>query len=311
MQKLSRALADTSDTLRDEAQGEESSLDDLSIVQLHEDAIQKSLESSDIPYEIRVLDHGLYAALQALDAEAFSLEHDTYPAVHRLANVNASQDFEKIHGCKVWLGKISAAAEELKEEIERVFKDDLDLYELYLQKKSHNTSSLPSLERSTPVKTSRRFLQLGSAKAPGKATAPQDDDGLGARTLLDSSDIEAAEDILDTSYMKINGVIRRLRVLREYVSSREIVARIALDKRRNEFIVLDANVNNLALGFGFTGAVASIFGMNLWNTVWQDSREIFYWVVFVTLLGTVALPVFARMYMRSRHLLYVPDGLPV
>jgi Mg2+ and Co2+ transporter CorA len=114
------------------------------------------------------------------------------------------------------------------------------------------------------------------------------------------------EEILQTTYIKVNIAIRRLQLIKEYIESRQMMARLVLDAKRNQLFSIDLMISTLSMGFGYAGMVAGIWGMNLYNTVYQESKGVFLWVMVSLLVGAIGLPIWVRLFMKSRHLTYLP-----
>lgn len=123
-------------------------------------------------------------------------------------------------------------------------------------------------------------------------------------------EIEAAEDLLETAYIHINHLLQRLGHLSDRIASTELLVRIAMDRRRNELAGLELAVTNMSMGLAYVGTVGSVFGMNLWNVVYQDSKIVFLWVMAAMLVGCVALPAAVVLYMKRRKLTSATNSLP-
>ena len=115
------------------------------------------------------------------------------------------------------------------------------------------------------------------------------------------------EEILQSVYIKSTVAILRLQLIKEYIESREMMARLVLDAKRNQLFSIDLMISTLSMGFGYAGMVAGIWGMNLYNTVYEDSKSVFVYVMASLLMGAIGLPMWIRFYMKSRHLTYLPS----
>jgi len=130
---------------------------------------------------------------------------------------------------------------------------------------------------------------------------------LSCGSVLLQRDIEAAEDLLETAFIQTNHILQRLNLLSERISSAELLVRIAMDRRRNELTALELWVTNISMGFAYVSAVGGIFGMNLWNSVYQESKPVFLWVIFACVVGFVGLPASLIIYMRKRRLDFIAE----
>lgn len=140
-------------------------------------------------------------------------------------------------------------------------------------------------------------------------TVLENDDSVSSQPhMICTRDSEQFEEILQSAYTKTNVAIRRLCILSEYIESRQMMARIALDAKRNQLFGLDLMISNLSMGFGYAGMIAGIWGMNLYNTTYQESKMVFVWVIASVLLGAVGLPLSIKLYMRSKRLNFLPEN---
>lgn len=78
-----------------------------------------------------------------------------------------------------------------------------------------------------------------------------------------------------------------------------------LDRKRNQLFALQLLITIVTMGFSFVSMVSGVFGMNLWNSIGQDSPVAFTVATlgpaFMAFAGTVAMVV----YLRSRRMLFV------
>ena len=277
---------------------------------------------------MKVLDMSLGAVIHGLDGESFQLQHEATPAVSRLS-VGGMQNLEKIHECKIWLSKLTNAVQEVQQELNKVFQEDLSAYDLYLRSAQLSQAAAAGQNARTDgfssnkdvskmhdviipqigIKYPRKFLEWSLRRGSGilKSQDSQSVDKKQDDNAFFMQDLETAEDILEDSYLRANMIFKRLKLLSDYIGSRELMGRIALDERRNKLVGLELFVSTISMGLGFSGMVAGVFVMNLWNTVYQDSKTAFLCVMLVILGGMVLLPVAVRIHMVSHKLTFLPE----
>ncbi|KAK2079687.1 hypothetical protein QBZ16_002082 [Prototheca wickerhamii] len=130
-----------------------------------------------------------------------------------------------------------------------------------------------------------------------------------ARSHVDPHDIEDAEDQLENYYVKVDAILRRLMVLSEHIDANEDFVEIQMDHRRNELVALDLFVSVVAAVFGYVAMVGGFWGMNLYNTVWQESYNLF--IATCVICGGGAIVMFgAFMYViLKRKLMFITDSV--
>ena len=287
-----------------------------------------SRSSQDTSFPMKVLEMSLGAVIHGLDGESFQLQHEATPAVSKLS-IGGMQNLEKIHECKIWLSQLTNSVNDVLQELDKVFREEFSAYDLYLRSaqlsqaaaadgQDFNMDTSPNknvaqmnevtMERWKDMTYPRKFLKWslsrrsGTGKSAGSPSVVRKEDN-----AFFIEDLETAEDILEDSYLKVNMISKRLKLLSDYIGSRELMGRIALDERRNKLVGLELLVSTISMGLGFSSMVAGIFGMNLWNTVYQESKIVFIWVMLVILGGMVLLPVAIRMHMVSHRLTFLPE----
>ncbi|KAI3438509.1 hypothetical protein D9Q98_000937 [Chlorella vulgaris] len=124
-------------------------------------------------------------------------------------------------------------------------------------------------------------------------------------TGVDPHDIQDAEDLLESYFIQVDYILRRLLMVNERIDDAEDLVSITLDQRRNELVATDLMVTIISCAFGFAAVVAGVFGMNLHP--FPDSRQ-FFWVLIVVMCG-IALGIVLGFvwWVRKRRLLFVPQ----
>lgn len=55
--------------------------------------------------------------------------------------------------------------------------------------------------------------------------------------------------------------------------------------------------------------VAGIFGMNLWNASWENSKGVFIWVMIMTGVLALGMLLLILFYIRQRRLMFISSAL--
>jgi hypothetical protein len=172
----------------------------------------------------------------------------------------------------------------------------------------HNYMVLVEKVHEIKVDLSKMTVSANEMKEELDTVLENDDSVSSQPRMMCTRDSEQFEEILQAAYTKSNVSIRRLRILSEYIESRQMMARIALDAKRNQLFGLDLMISNLSMGFGYAGMIAGIWGMNLYNTTYQESKMVFVWVMASVVLGAIGLPLYIKLYMKSKKLNFLPEN---
>lgn len=126
---------------------------------------------------------------------------------------------------------------------------------------------------------------------------------------VDPHEIEEAEDLLESNFVNLDLLLRRLVGLDEKIDDAEDFLELDLDQRRNELVALNLLVATVAMALGFAAVIAGIFGMNLVNSDLVDEA----WVLPVVLVVTFALSALILLaviwYVRRRKLMFIPNAI--
>lgn len=122
---------------------------------------------------------------------------------------------------------------------------------------------------------------------------------------VDPHEIEDAEDLLESYFIQVDYLLRRLLTINERIDDVEDLVEVSLDHRRNELVATDLMVTTITAGFAWVAMIAGIFGMNLL----EYSKSTSFFVV-VMMIGTVpgcliVLGIVA--WVRHRRLMFIPN----
>lgn len=125
---------------------------------------------------------------------------------------------------------------------------------------------------------------------------------------VDPHEIEDAEDLLETYYLQLDYLLRRLRTVDERIEDTEDLVAIQMDHRRNELVATDLMVTTGTAGFAFVSMIAGLFGMNL-NSGVEETAHWFWSVFALTLVGGAAIVAVIVAWIRRRNLMFIPSTL--
>ncbi|GAB4823008.1 hypothetical protein N2152v2_010054 [Parachlorella kessleri] len=107
--------------------------------------------------------------------------------------------------------------------------------------------------------------------------------------LVDPHEVEELEDLLESYFMQVDYLLRRLMLLNERVGSTEAYLSIEMDHRRNELVALDLFATCVTGAFAFVSMIGGIFGMNLAIGDWSQAKYSFYIITGLSALGGLLL----------------------
>ncbi|PSC73830.1 U4 U6 small nuclear ribonucleo Prp31-like [Micractinium conductrix] len=122
---------------------------------------------------------------------------------------------------------------------------------------------------------------------------------------VDPHEIEDCEDLLETYYLQVDYLLRRLLSMNERIDDTEDLVAIKMDHRRNELVATDLMVSVGTAGFAWVAMIAGLFGMNLVSGL-ESAQGAFWGVVGASLLGGLAIIAGLIAWIRYRRLMFIP-----
>ncbi|CAI9118311.1 OLC1v1019866C1 [Oldenlandia corymbosa var. corymbosa] len=248
-------------------------------------------EEDENPFELRALEIALEAICCHLDDHSAELENAVYEALDMLTLKITHRNMDKLRKLKSQMTRLTSRVQKVRDELHHLLDDDHVLANFYLSRKLVGRSS-----------------QLTGSGVANLSIHPHKTNSKTSRASRGSTsagdlDIQGLEMLLEAYFIQVDGTVKKLAALREYVDSTEDYLNLQLDNRRNQLYQLDmflsAGILSLSIYAGLTG----FFGMNF-NYTWamDGYGYTFKWVVIVS--GIITLVVFLSTigYARQKGL---------
>ncbi|KAL6007642.1 hypothetical protein ACLOJK_033142 [Asimina triloba] len=113
--------------------------------------VPKGAGAEVLPFEFRVLEVSLHFACKWLESEASQLEKEAYPALEELTSKISTLKLEHVRKIKSRLAEISSSVQKVRDQLEHLLDDEMDMAEMYLTEKLlrqqlEDTSSVAELD---------------------------------------------------------------------------------------------------------------------------------------------------------------------
>lgn len=164
-------------------------------------------------------------------------------------------------------------------------------------RKALNDPDQALLHRRAAIRQKRTGMEAGVSQQPG------------SHPHIDPHEIEEAEDLLETVFVDLDLLSRRLLTIDDKIEDAEELLELDLDSRRNELVGLNLIVATVAMAFGFAAVIAGIFGMNLVNSDLVDDGWVLPVVLVVTLVFSIGLILAVFLYVKHRKLMFIPTSI--
>lgn len=217
------------------------------------------------PFEFKVLEVCLEHTCKCLESETLTLEKEAYPALDELTSKVSRLKLDHVRNIKNRLVAVSGRVQKVRDEIEHLLDDDMDMSEMYLTRKLTFQGFPETLSTVNSNKDA-------STDHNGKEEEDRDDD---TETVRESSayvkpDVEELEMLLEAYFVQIDGTLNKLYHLREYVDDTEDYINIMLDEKQNQLLQMGVLLTTATVVVTAGIVVVSVFGMNIHIELTKD-----------------------------------------
>ncbi|XP_073106907.1 magnesium transporter MRS2-F-like isoform X3 [Elaeis guineensis] len=220
--------------------------------------------------------------------QTLTLEQEAYPALDELTSKICTLNLEHVRHIKSRLVAISGRVQKVRDELEHLLDDDMDMAEMCLTEKlgyQYNGESLSGVE------------------VDNGASQLEEDRDEDFKNETDSShgslaafkpNIQELEMLLEAYFVQIDGTLNKLSHLKEYVDDTEDYINIMLDEKQNQLLQMGVTLTTATVVVTAGIVVVSIFGMNIGISLFDVATFSQFWeTTFGTIAGCIVLYVLA------------------
>ncbi|KAG6492958.1 putative magnesium transporter MRS2-G [Zingiber officinale] len=252
----------------------------------------------ELPFEFQVLEIALEIVCSYLDCSVTDLEKNAYPVLDELAMNVSTKNLERVRSLKSNLTRLLARVQKVRDEIEQLLDDDVNMAHLYLTRKQMQIQQFEALIASAAsnsiVPAGPRLTRLGS-NVNGSAS-------IISSIYADDNDVEDLEMLLEAYFMQLDGMRNKILSVREYIDDTEDYVNIQLDNQRNELIQLQLVLTIASFGIAVDTLIVGAFAMNIPCQLY-DIQHIFTPFVGGTSGGCFVIILLILAYARWKKLL--------
>ncbi|KAG5525879.1 hypothetical protein RHGRI_032242 [Rhododendron griersonianum] len=209
-----------------------------------------------LPFEFRVLEICLKFVCKCLESEASTLEQEAYPALDELSVSVSTLNLQRVRLIKSRLVALSARIKKVRDELEHLLDDDMDMAEMYLTDK-HNKQHAERPEPKDDTEDERQDTnQIFNEDGGGSRSSSADLSGQKPK-------VEELEMLLEAYFAQLEGVLSKLSTMREYVDDTEDYINIILDEKQNQLLQIGVVMSTAIMLLNIGIVIAGILGMNI------------------------------------------------
>ncbi|XP_062227179.1 magnesium transporter MRS2-E-like [Phragmites australis] len=212
-----------------------------------------------LPFEFKVLEVCLEYTCKCLESETLALEKEAYPALDELTSKVSTLNLEHVRQIKSRLVELSGRVQKVRDELEHLLDDDIDMSEMYLTRKL----TFQGLSESLGMVDSNKDAPIDHDEE--KEEEDHDDETESGResSVYIKPNIEELEMLLEAYFVQVDGTLNKLYNLREYVDDTEDYINIMLDEKQNQLLQMGVMLTTATVVVTAGIAVVSLFGMNI------------------------------------------------
>ncbi|BAB89805.1 putative magnesium transporter [Oryza sativa Japonica Group] len=260
------------------------------------------------PFEFKVLEVCLEHACKDLESQTRSLEKEAYPALDKLGSKVSTLNLDHVRNLKSRMVDLSGRVQKIRDELEHLLDDDMDMSEMYLTRKLSFQGLSGSLSRAD----SHKYASVDHDD--DREEEDHDDETESGResSVYVKPDIEELEMLLEAYFVQIDGTLNTLYHIREYADDTEDYINIMLDEKQNQLLQMGVMLTTATVVVTAGIVVVSLFGMNIHIDLMKDpetpemvrmSNMHFWETTFGTVAGCIAIYLLAIYAGRKSKIL--------
>lgn len=251
-----------------------------------------------LSFEFRALEVCLESACRLLESETLTLEQEAYPALDELTSKISTLNLERVRQIKSRLVAISGRVQKVRDELEHLLDDDMDMAEMYLTEK---LASQQVGDTSSRVDIGNDELELDEDRDEDVKT---ESESTSASSSAFKLNIEELEMLLEAYFVQIDGTLNKLSTLREYVDDTEDYINIMLDEKQNQLLQMGILLSTASLVLTAGVVVTGLFGMNISIDLYNVTTYHQFWeTTYGTIAGCVILYIIAIAWGKKSGIL--------
>ncbi|KAF6152782.1 hypothetical protein GIB67_004611 [Kingdonia uniflora] len=255
-------------------------------------------DSKVLPLEFKTLEVCLQCACRCLETETSTLVQAAYPALDELTTKISAFNLERVRNMKSRLVALSGRVQKIRDELENILDDDMDMAEMYLTDKLMHQQCEEIVSEDKIDDYNDIFDPDYKRDNDLKSTKSSSSDRTGLKP-----NVEELEMLLEVYFAEIEGTLSKLSTMREYVDDTEDYINIMLDDKQNQLLQMGVLLSTANLFLNMAIVVVAVFGMNITIDLFKSNHAEFMETTFGTIVGCIFLYILAVCFGKKRGLL--------
>ncbi|GMP39264.1 hypothetical protein CsSME_00010170 [Camellia sinensis var. sinensis] len=211
------------------------------------------------PFEFRVLEICLKFVCRCLESETSTLELEAYPTLDELSVSISTLNLQRVRAIKSRLVAVTGRVQKLRDELEHLLDDDMDMAEMYLTAKLFS----PQFEDSKPKHSNiddDDTVVLEDHSDEEEIRSNKSTSVVGNRQKPKIAELEM---LLEAYFVQLDGALNKLSTMRDYVDNTEDYTNIILDDKQNQMLQLTVVISIARVLVNFSDVIGNVLSMNI------------------------------------------------
>ncbi|TVU14479.1 hypothetical protein EJB05_37950, partial [Eragrostis curvula] len=252
-----------------------------------------------LPFEFRALEVCLEFACKSLEHETSTLEKEAYPALDELTSKVSTLNLERVRQIKNRLVAISVRVQKVRDELEHLLDDDMDMAAMHLTEKLAYQAAGRSSRFSTGNEQSEFYEERVDEEVEEGDGSSEGGNGNGTSVSF-TPKIDELEILLEAYFVQIDGTLNKLSTLREYVDDTEDYINIMLDDKQNQLLQMGIVLSTGTLVVSCAITVTGVFGINVHIPLYKTANMALFWQATGGIVGAGAAIFLAALFCYRR-----------
>ncbi|KAJ4756671.1 Magnesium transporter MRS2-F [Rhynchospora pubera] len=259
-----------------------------------------------LPFEFKALELFLELASKHLDIETLALEKEAYPALDELTHNVNTLNLEQVRQIKGRLVGISSRVQKIRDELEHLLDDDMNMAFMHLSEKLMYQASVGQSSRFDFYKQPPQSGEEsdGDHEEEDALQEEKDDENENETVIGFRPNLDELEMLLEAYFVQSEGILNKLATLREYVDDTEDYINIMLDDKQNQLLQMGIMLSTATMILSLGITIVGLLGMNIHIPLFDVSPSLSFWEATGGVIGgSLGLYIIILAYYRKRKLL--------
>ncbi|CAL5329730.1 unnamed protein product [Camellia sinensis] len=234
------------------------------------------------PFEFRVLEICLKFVCRCLESETGTLELEAYPTLDELSISVSTLNLQRVRAIKSRLVAMTVRVQKLRDELEHLLDDDMDMAEMYLTAKLFSPQFEDSESKQNNIDDDDTVV-LEDYSDEEEIRSNKSSSGVGSGQ---KPKIYELEKLLEVYFVQLDGALNKLSTMREYVDDTEDYINIILDDKQNQLLRVGVVISIALVIINFCIVTAGVLGMNIRIPLFDFGVPLQFDECFVALVGS-------------------------